>query len=80
MTDKASVTHEVFTLDGSDDENYTGSGNRVVFTSLSSQTAPNIDNSSTIAGNVCSHFPQVTNNNTYVGVLGFSVSASEQYT
>lgn len=79
-TDKASVTHEVFTLDGSDDENYSGTGNRVVLTSLNSQTAPNTDNTSIIDGNVCSHFPQVTNNNTYSGILGFSVSASEQYT
>lgn len=73
-------THKIFTLTGSSTENYSGSGNRIVLTSLNSQTAPNIDNVSIIAGNVCSHFPQVTNNNTYGGNLGFSVSASEQYT
>ena len=73
-------THKMFTLTGSSTENYYGSGNRVVFSSLHSQTAPNIDNNSIIAGCVCSHFPQVTNNGTYIGSLGFSVSASEQYT
>ena len=73
-------THKIFTLNGSSSENYSGSGNRIVLTSLNSQTAPNTDNVSIIDGNVCSHFPQVTNNNTYGGNFGFSVSASEQYT
>lgn len=73
-------THKIFTLNGSSSENYSGTGNRVVLTSLNSQTAPNTDNVSIIDGNVCSHFPQVTNNNTYGGNFGFSVSASAQYT
>ena len=79
-TDKASVTYEVFTLDGSDDENYSGSGTRIVFTSLQNVIEQNTANNTLIAGDVCSHFPQKTNDQTYSNQTGFSISASEQYT
>lgn len=64
-------------LDGSDDESYSGSGNRIALTSYSSVIVKNTANNTTIKGDYCDSFPQVTNDNTYSGVLGFSVSAND---
>lgn len=64
-------------LDGSEDESYSGSGNRIAFTSYSSVIVKNTANNTTIKGDYCDSFPQVTNDNTYSGVLGFSVSAND---